>query len=294
MENVLKLNNGNLICSSKLSYKNITEVNNNFSLHINFNGNEKFVLNKKKLRLFPHTFLAINPGTLYSDIIESGSPVQKLSISFGKSFMDDFKSSYLKENYSFPDNFDNNLPLQNLAFNETIFPLLGDLKYNVEHLKALIRANCKDELLLNEFLYHILLNYYTLYQKDILFVEERLKDLQFGTRKEIYRRLGLAKEYLYSNFDQKISIYELSKYSCMSATHLIRSFRQAYHTTPHQFLINIRLKHAEFLLKNTAYPINKIVTTVGLDSTSTFIKLFKTRYNITPLKYRTSHYALCA
>jgi AraC family transcriptional regulator len=156
----------------------------------------------------------------------------------------------------------------------------------------LIKSNCKDELLLNEFLYHILLNYYTLYQKDILYVEERLKDLQFGTRKEIYRRLSLAKEYLYSNFDQNISIYELSKYSCMSATHLIRSFRQAYRTTPHQFLMNIRLKHAEFLLKNTSQPINKIVNTVGLDSPSTFIKLFKIRNKITPLKYRTSHNAV--
>jgi AraC family transcriptional regulator len=292
MENVLKLSNENRICTSKLTYKNITEVNNNFSLHVNFNGNEKFVLNKKKLRLFPHTFLAINPGTLYSDIIDSGSPVQKLSISFGQGFIDDFKTSFAKKDSSFPDNYGNHLPSQNLTFNETIFPLLGDLKYNIEHLTVLIRSNCKDELLLNEFLYHILLNYYTLYQKDMLFVEESLKDLQFVTRKEIYRRLSLAKEYLYSNFDQKVNIYELSKYSCMSATHLIRSFRQAYHTTPHQFLINIRLKHAEFLLKNTSYPINKIVNTVGLDSPSTFIKLFKIRHKTTPLKYRTSHHVI--
>ncbi|TWJ04684.1 AraC-like DNA-binding protein [Mucilaginibacter frigoritolerans] len=292
MENVLKLSNENCICSSKLTYKNITEVNNNFTLHVNFNGNENFVLNKKKLRLSPHTFLAINPGTLYSDIIDSGSPVQKLSISFGKGFMDDFKTSFLKKDSSFPDNYGNSLPSHNLTFNETIFPLLGDLKYNIEHLIVLIRSNCKDELLLNEFLYHILLNYYTLLQKDMLFVEESLKDLQFVTRNEIYRRLSLAKEYLYSNFDQKISIHELSKYSCMSATHLIRSFRQAYHTTPHQFLINIRLKHAEFLLKNTSYPINKIVNTVGLDSPSTFIKLFKIRHKITPLKYRNSHYGI--
>ncbi|MGN6180289.1 MAG: helix-turn-helix domain-containing protein [Mucilaginibacter sp.] len=292
MENVLRLSNENCIRSSKLSYKNLTEVNNNFSLHINFNGNEKFVLNKKKLRLFPHTFLAINPGTLYSDIIESGSPVQKLSISFSKGFIEDFKTSYLKGSHFLPEHYGNRLPSPNLTFNETIFPLLGDLKYNIEHLKALIRSNCKDELLLNEFLYHILLNYYTLYQKDMLFVEERLKDLQLGTRKEIYRRLGLAKEYLYSNFDQKISIYELSKYSCMSATHLIRSFRQAFHTTPHQFLMNIRLKHAEHLLKTTSYPVNKIVNTVGLDSPSTFIKLFRIRYNITPLKYRSLHIAV--
>jgi AraC-like DNA-binding protein len=285
---VLKLSNGNRIYSSKLTYKNITEVNNNFSLHVNFNGNEKFVLNKKKLRLFPHTLLAINPGTLYSDIIDSGSPVQKLSISFGKGFIDDFKTSFLEKNNSFKG-YGNHVPSPGLTFNETIFPLLGDLKYNIAHLKTLIRSNCSDELLLNEFLYHILLNYYTLYQKDVLFVEERLKDLQFVTRKEIYRRLSLAREYLYSNFDQKISIHELSKYSCMSATHLIRSFKQAYHTTPHQFLMNIRLKHAEFLLKSTSYPINKIVNTVGLDSPSTFIKLFKTRYKITPLKYRTSH-----
>lgn len=292
MENVLRLSNENSICTSKLSYKNITEVNNNFSLHINFNGDEKFVLNKKKLRLFPQTLLAINPGTLYSDIIDSGSPVQKLSISFGKQFMEDFKASFLRKDSFFSDNYGNHLCSQNLTFDETIFPLLGDLKYNIAHLTVLIRSNCKDELLLNEFLYHILLNYYTLYQKDILFVEERLKDLQFVTRKEIYRRLSLAKEYLYSNFDQKINIHELSKYSCMSATHLIRSFRQAYHTTPHQFLINIRLKHAEFLLKNTSYPINKIVNTVGLDSPSTFIKLFKIRHKITPLKYRTSHYVI--
>jgi hypothetical protein len=90
MERVLKLSNENHICSSKLTYKNITKVNNDFSLHVKFNGNEKFVLNKKNLRLLPHTLLAINPGTLYSDIIDSDRPVQILSISFGKGFINDF------------------------------------------------------------------------------------------------------------------------------------------------------------------------------------------------------------
>jgi AraC-like DNA-binding protein len=117
---------------------------------------------------------------------------------------------------------------------------------------------------------------------------EKLNFLNQNTKIEILRRLNLAKEYLYSNYNQNISLDDLAEHSCLSVNHLLRTFKQAFSLTPHQFLIQLRLKRAQLLLKNTTYPINEVVNLIGFECPSSFIRLFKTHYKITPLKYRQS------
>ena len=98
--------------------------------------------------------------------------------------------------------------------------------------------------------------------------------------------LTLAKDFMLSNYSEDISLDDISRQSCLSSTHLFRTFKQIYNCSPHQYLIQIRLDNARHMLKSTNYTLNEIVSLVGFTCPSTFIKLFKNKFQFTPGTYR--------
>lgn len=104
-------------------------------------------------------------------------------------------------------------------------------------------------------------------------------------------RLGtieMAKEYINENFTSDISLKQIATYCCISPFHFSRIFRTFTSYTPHQYLQNIRLKHAEMLLKNTSKPICDISFEAGFNSIEYFATAFKQKYKLNPSKYRKS------
>lgn len=276
------LSNSNEIRFGKTDQKKSTGVNKALSFHFVFEGTENFLVKRRKLSVFPDSFLTLNSGTSYTNEVDSHQPVQSLSIYLDKNFVKDFVSSW---NDIDALNLESD-SAEDIILNETIYPFTGDMKYNIGHLNNLVNAQSADELLLNEHLHHCLINYCSLYRKEIFERAEKLEFVQSKTRKEIYRRLSLTKEFLYSNYNQDITVQQLAEHSYMSINHLLRMFKQAFNMSPHQFLMRIRLQRARIYLERTDYPVNEIVNLIGLNCASSFIESFKKRYQITPLKYR--------
>ncbi len=50
--------------------------------------------------------------------------------------------------------------------------------------------------------------------------------------------------------------------------------------------MQVRLQRARQLFKTTNYAVNEVVSLVGFECASSFIRLFKNRYQVTPLKYK--------
>ena len=147
--------------------------------------------------------------------------------------------------------------------------------------------NCSpDNAIIEEYMARCLFCYFEIYHEEILQKAANLNFLHYNTRVEILRRLNLAKEYLYANYSRDINLENLADHACLSVNHLLRTFKLAYNQSPHQFLIQLRLQRAQSLLAKTEYPIYEIVNMVGFKCTSSFIRLFRTRYKTTPLKYR--------
>jgi AraC family transcriptional regulator len=280
------LRNNNKISSRTGSQRQSMQYTADFSLRFVLSGNERYNLGKRSLSIYPDSFLILNRGTQFASDTTSGEPVQSFNINFDERFLEDFKDCYAFNDRQLLNR--NPSSKENHHFDETIYPFKGDIKYNVYHLKHHLDNGSHDELLINEYLHHCLLNYFNIYNDEIVCKADKLHFLNAGTKMEIMRRLNLAKEYLYSNYNQNISLDELADHACLSVNHLLRTFKQAFSVSPHQFLIQLRLQRAQLLLKNTGYPINEVVGMVGFECPSSFIRLFKTHYKITPLKYRQS------
>lgn len=169
---------------------------------------------------------------------------------------------------------------------ETLYSLSGNIKYNLAHLARQIEKGLQDEMLLNEYLYHCLFGYYQVYYKEINDKYQSLSFLKAKTQKEVFRRLLLAKEYLLSNFYKEIKLEDLATYCCLSVNHLLRTFKEVYGQSPHQYLTQLRLDRAKSLLKNTDYPLSEISCLVGFENVSSFVRLFKTSAGVTPFKYK--------
>jgi AraC-like DNA-binding protein len=145
--------------------------------------------------------------------------------------------------------------------------------------------------LIDEYIYQCLFLFYKLYNQEIVAKSEKLNMLNYKTRVEVFKRLNLAKDFILSNYNQSITLEDISQYCCLSTTHLFRTFKQVYYCSPHQFLMQTRLNNAGYLLKNTKYKVNEIVNLVGFDSASSFIRLFKNKFAATPGNYRAKYLA---
>ena len=100
------------------------------------------------------------------------------------------------------------------------------------------------------------------------------------------RTVEHAKEYINENFSRDISLCELASHCCVSPFHFSRIFKKFTAYTPHQYLLNIRLKHGEMLLKNSAALVSDISFLSGFNSVEYFATAFKSRYLMSPSQFR--------
>lgn len=95
-----------------------------------------------------------------------------------------------------------------------------------------------------------------------------------------------AKEYLHENFHKAISLQDLSRHCGVSLFYLSRLFKRYTNYSPYKYLSNLRLKHGEMLLKETAHSIADITYASGFTSPEYFSTLFRRKYNYSPATYR--------
>jgi len=89
-------------------------------------------------------------------------------------------------------------------------------------------------------------------------------------------------------YDAPITIEDLSREVALSPYYLIRSFRQVYKQTPHQYLVGQRIARAKDLLRNSDLSITEICFAVGFESLGSFSTLFRKVAGVSPRAYRVS------
>jgi AraC-like DNA-binding protein len=99
------------------------------------------------------------------------------------------------------------------------------------------------------------------------------------------KRVIQAKYFIDKNFDQPITLDTVSKESCISKFHLIRSFKKVYGVTPYQHLTLLRIKKAKELLQ-TNLSITAVCYHLGFDSPTSFSGLFKKIAGKTPAEFQ--------
>ena len=87
-------------------------------------------------------------------------------------------------------------------------------------------------------------------------------------------------------YDLPLDLAEISKQACLSRYHFLRLFRDAFDTTPHQYLIRRRIDKAKELLRSRRLSVTDVCFEVGFQSLGSFSALFRKRVGDAPINYR--------
>lgn len=113
-----------------------------------------------------------------------------------------------------------------------------------------------------------------------------IKDNNYRDSLEKSDKIKSVMEYVKKNYQSKITITEVANFSSYSEHHFCRYFKAQTGMTFIEYLNSIRLNEAAILLSETEKAITDIAYETGFDNLSYFIKIFKKKYIVTPLKYR--------
>ena len=103
---------------------------------------------------------------------------------------------------------------------------------------------------------------------------------------DLHERLCRARRYIDECYDLPLDLADISKQACLSRYHFLRLFRDAFETTPHQYLIQRRIEKAKELLRSRGLRVTDVCFEVGFQSLGSFSSLFRKCVGHAPINYR--------
>ena len=100
-----------------------------------------------------------------------------------------------------------------------------------------------------------------------------------------YALLNLIQEYCLDNLDKPLTVDDLARVAGCSRWHFSRRFQQVSGSTPHDFVLDLKMRKALRLLASPA-PVKEIAFACGFDSLGYFCKVFRRIYGMSPGAFR--------
>jgi len=176
-----------------------------------------------------------------------------------------------------PDDEDDDISPRRVAFAEHLRPRGDGVGARLLHLARQIDAGVDDALWLEEQVTD-LLQAALLRERELRRSAQRIASVKAATRQELLRRVLLAADFIWSHYEQAITLDDIAGAARLSRFHLVRLFRQVHGVTPHACLMAKRLAVAERLLAHTGLDLNEIAVRAGFGTRwSLFRELRKRR-----------------
>lgn len=100
------------------------------------------------------------------------------------------------------------------------------------------------------------------------------------------RRISDALRFIDDHHGQATDLTRLAQIACMSKYHFLRTFRKIVGTTPHQYLLDVRLRRSAVRIRDTSASIADIAAEAGFGDLATFYRRFRTAFGVTPRSLR--------
>jgi AraC family transcriptional regulator len=274
--------NSNLINYSVLNEFYSPSPFRSFSIKYVVDGSELYSVNGKRYIIRNREYLLANKFSEGFVEVDSKKSVTGICIDVAPDILSEVAGSYLK-----PDTAISDIDLDRF-FNS---PDFLENKYNAGQthlgnfmleLETVLQHNPSGELnLTREF-------YYTLSEKIVadhipVFKQfQQVKALKTETKKDLLRKLYKAKEYMDLFFTEPLNIEQVARQAGFSEYHFFRLFKATFSISPHQYIIQQRLKFAKQLLEKERPSISVLAITAGFADIYSFSKAFKKQFGHSP------------
>jgi transcriptional regulator GlxA family with amidase domain len=95
-----------------------------------------------------------------------------------------------------------------------------------------------------------------------------------------------VRQYIETHLDEKLSLQTLAGVAGVSKFHFGRAFKQSEGVTPHDYLIQCRVRRTKELLAGTDLPISEVAVSAGFFDQSHCVRRFRERVGVCPRVYR--------
>lgn len=113
-----------------------------------------------------------------------------------------------------------------------------------------------------------------------------INKVKYSTRQEILKRVLVAKQIIEDNYLQNLNLNLIAKESCLSKYFLIKSFKQVYNITPHQYHIRLKISKAKKLLRQKKLSVTEVATYLNYPNIFSFSRQFKSATRYSPAVYK--------
>jgi len=250
-----------------------------------FSGGEAlYNVGQGRFRVTPSSYLLLNQAQPYEIVVEAPAPVTSFCLFFEDGLVEEVAycertpPAQLLDNPAVPAH-------SSLYFFEKTYPHDELVSPALFRFRERLPEQQDDESWINVQLHEVLrqiLRAQAITRQEVA----RFPALRAATREELFRRLTRAREFIAASFEQPLTLDEMAQIACLSPSHFLRSFRQAFGQTPHQFLTTLRLERARFLLQQTELPVTEICLAVGFESLGSFSTRFRRQFGVSPSHLR--------
>ena len=236
-------------------------------------GRETYTVERRRLAVDDDNFLVLNEGRAHSSVIRSESEVESFKIFFRAGMVAEVLAPLVLP----ADRLLERAPaLGSLGFefceglqpnDRTVAPALHVIRQHLIDTEVGKEDNAWLEERLTQLLESLLLGH-----REVVARVKAIPVARDGTRKEIYRRVVLAVDYIESYYEQPIELDTLAQVACLSKFHFLRAFRSMQGMTPQHYVRRKRALVAKRLLATTALPAAEIALRVGYASRTSLTK----------------------
>ena len=263
--------------SEKLAFRS-------FSIKYVVDGYEKYQVNGTNYHVRTGEYLLANTFCEGKVEVESMQLVKGICIDIAPNLLSEVFSHFVKPDTPIPD-----IQLDTFFNTEEFL----ENKYHSKHTHlGRILVEIGNTLSKNPFkTYHIDDEFYFTLAENIVADHQNtiaqlynINTVKHLTRKDLYRKISLGKEFLENNLHTPIQIKEVAKAVGLSEYHFFRLFKTTFGVTPQQYFLQKRLQAAHHLLKTGNYNITEVATEMGFADIHSFSKAFKKQFAISPIK----------
>ena len=240
-------------------------------------GNLLFQIEDCSFRLQAGDAVFIPSGTLHSAKSCSDQPVSFYALVFSPEFLISSFDTTAYNTYVLPV-MHNNLKFAT-ALQDNRISWQQDILKNLNHI---FFSNIKEELFIRGWL---LLLWNTFYQDHIAKIKGPDKN-QTSLNRTLADQLQPVIDYIQKNYQQPLTLDELSSIAHLSEGQFCRSFKHFTGMTPFAYLVRYRILQSCHDLSSTNKKITDIATTHGFNNISYYNRAFLKVMNLTPTEYR--------
>ena len=275
---------GNVVYSTRAQIEDYVLAGERMALLCAWNGRQEVSLEGRRLTVDDDTWLVV-PNGAASVRVRGGESIQALTILFRIGMPEEVLGTLVTTEDRLLEQGESDYASASLPF----LPNLQMHDRSITPVLLFIRRHCdtgiEDPLWYDEQLAFLLERMLSRHRQVIA----KLRSVpvrRAATRREIFRRVSLATDFIHSNYDKPLMLSDMARAAFLSRHHFLRLFKHVHDVTPHEYLQRKRTSVAARLLRGSELAVEEIVKQVGFDSRSTLFRAMRRFHGVTPRECR--------